>query len=90
MLTSMFGLRKPKQTFQRVLFHDGLVFDGKSYRTATTCLAIQLLTGIFRREFKFGVPKDSDLEPDYWLVKGNRNRRSKRDLISLRFWHVDN
>jgi site-specific DNA recombinase len=31
-----------KHRFQRVLFPDGLIFDGKGYRTATTCLASYL------------------------------------------------
>jgi DNA invertase Pin-like site-specific DNA recombinase len=35
-----------KQRFQRVLFPDGLIFDGESYRTATTCLAFSYLRGI--------------------------------------------
>jgi len=35
-----------KQRFQRVLFPNGLVFDGESYRTATTCLAFNYLKGI--------------------------------------------
>lgn len=34
-----------KPRFQRVLFPDGLVFDGESYRTATTCLAFRYLQG---------------------------------------------
>lgn len=34
-----------KPRFQRVLFPDGLVFDGESYRTATTCLAFSYLQG---------------------------------------------
>ena len=34
---------KQKQRFQRVLFPDGLIFDGESYRTATTCLAFSYL-----------------------------------------------
>ena len=38
-----------KPRFQRVLFPDGLVFDGESYRTATTCLAFSYL-----REFSKG------------------------------------
>ena len=32
-----------KPRFQRVLFPEGLVFDGESYRTATTCLAFSYL-----------------------------------------------
>ena len=32
-----------KPRFQRVLFPDGLVFDGEVYRTATTCLAFSYL-----------------------------------------------
>jgi site-specific DNA recombinase len=32
-----------KERFQRILFPDGLVFDGESYRTATTCLAFSYL-----------------------------------------------
>ena len=40
-----------KQNSQRVLFPDGLVFDGESYRTAPTCIAFfQLLAGNFRRK----------------------------------------
>ena len=35
-----------KQRFQRVLFPDGLIFDGKSYRTATTCIAFSYLREI--------------------------------------------
>jgi hypothetical protein len=35
-----------KQRFQRVLFPDGLIFDGESYRTATTCLAFSYLREI--------------------------------------------
>jgi hypothetical protein len=35
-----------KQRFQRVLFPDGLIFDGESYRTATTCLAFNYLREI--------------------------------------------
>ena len=34
-----------KPRFQRVLFPQGLVFDGESYRTATTCLAFSYLQG---------------------------------------------
>ena len=35
-----------KQSFQRVLFPDGLIFDGEGYRTATTCLAFSYLREI--------------------------------------------
>jgi hypothetical protein len=35
-----------KQTFQRILFPKGLVFEGTSYRTATTCLAFKYLQRI--------------------------------------------
>ncbi len=35
-----------KQTFQRVLFPNGLIFDGETYRTATTCLAFTYLREI--------------------------------------------
>ena len=35
-----------KQRFQRVLFPDGLIFDGESYRTATTCLASSYLRNV--------------------------------------------
>jgi len=35
-----------KQNFQRVLFPNGLVFDGESYRTAPTCIAFSYLHGI--------------------------------------------
>jgi hypothetical protein len=35
-----------KQTFQRVLFSKGLVFDGKSYRTVPTCIAFRYLEEI--------------------------------------------
>ena len=35
-----------KQNFQRVLFPEGLVFDGESYRTAPTCIAFNYLQGI--------------------------------------------
>jgi hypothetical protein len=45
-----------KQQFQRVLFPNGLIFDGESYRTARNLFGFQLLARIFGREFKFGVP----------------------------------
>ena len=32
---------------------------------------VSLLKGMSIREFKFGVPKHSELEPDYFLAKGN-------------------
>ena len=48
-----------KQRFQRVLFPEGLVFEGASYRTATTCLAFSYFAGDFERGFKFGVPYGS-------------------------------
>jgi site-specific DNA recombinase len=35
-----------RQTFQRVLFPEGLVFEGKSFRTATTCIAFSYLQEI--------------------------------------------
>ena len=35
-----------KQTFQRVLFPEGLEFNGESYRTATTCIAFSYLQEI--------------------------------------------
>ena len=35
-----------KQSFQRVLFPEGLVFEGESFRTATTCIAFSYLQGI--------------------------------------------
>jgi hypothetical protein len=35
-----------KQRFQRVLFPDGLIFDGEGYRTASTCLAFSYLREI--------------------------------------------
>ena len=35
-----------KQNFQRVLFPEGLVFDGESYRTAPTCIAFSYLQDI--------------------------------------------
>jgi len=35
-----------KQRFQRVLFPNGLVFEGESYRTAETCLAFSYLQAI--------------------------------------------
>jgi len=35
-----------KQNFQRVLFPNGLVFDGESYRTAPTCIAFSYLQDI--------------------------------------------
>jgi hypothetical protein len=38
-------LLSKKPRFQRVLFPEGLVFDGESYRTATTCLAFSYLQG---------------------------------------------
>jgi len=34
-----------KQRFQSVLFPNGLIFDGESYRTAETCLAFSYLRG---------------------------------------------
>jgi len=40
----------PKQNFQRVLFPEGLVSDGESYRIARTCIAFQLLAGNFQSE----------------------------------------
>ena len=39
-----------KQNFQRVLFPEGLVFDGESYRTAPTCIAFSYLQGISERK----------------------------------------
>ena len=35
-----------KQRLQRILFPDGLIFDGESYRTTTTCLAFSYLQAI--------------------------------------------
>ena len=35
-----------KQNFQRLLFPKGLVFEGESYRTATTCIAFIYFQGI--------------------------------------------
>jgi hypothetical protein len=35
-----------KQRFQKVLFPNGLVFDGESYRTAETCLGFSYLREI--------------------------------------------
>ena len=35
-----------KQRFQRILFPNGLIFDGESYRTAPTCIAFSYLQGI--------------------------------------------
>jgi len=54
-----------KQRFQHCLFPDGLAFDGKEFGTARTCFSFQLFTANFATRFAFGVPKHSDLEPDY-------------------------
>jgi hypothetical protein len=35
-----------KQRFQKVLFPNGLIFNGETYRTAETCLAFSYLKGI--------------------------------------------
>jgi len=35
-----------KQTFQRVLFPEGLIFEGDGFRTATTCIAFSYLEGV--------------------------------------------
>jgi hypothetical protein len=37
-----------KQNFQRVLFPEGLVFEGESYRTAPTCIAFRVTCRNFR------------------------------------------
>jgi hypothetical protein len=43
-----------KQRFQRVLFPNGLVFDGESYRTAETCLAFSYLQAISSGDSSLG------------------------------------
>jgi len=50
-----------KQNFQRVLFPEGLVFDGKSYRTAPTCIAFNYLQGI--SEGKSSLASRTGVEP---------------------------
>jgi len=50
-----------KQNFQRVLFPEGLVFDGKSYRTAPTCIAFSYLKGI--SEGKSSLASRTGVEP---------------------------
>jgi site-specific DNA recombinase len=50
-----------KQRFQRVLFPDGLVFEGESYRTATTCIAFSYLEGI--SEGKSSLASRTGIEP---------------------------
>ena len=40
-------VRPIKNSIQRVMFPNGLVFDGEGYRTAETCLAFSLLTSNF-------------------------------------------
>jgi hypothetical protein len=44
---------------------------------------VSFLKGMSIREFKFGVPKHSDFEPDSFLVKGNGNVTAKCALIAL-------
>src|SRR5262249_39121998 len=50
-------------------------FRRREFRT--NLFRVQLLTRIFRREFKIGVPKHSDLEPNYLLAETNENFASK-------------
>jgi site-specific DNA recombinase len=50
-----------KQRFQRILFPNGLVFDGKSYRTAPTCIAFSYLQGI--SEEKSSLASRTGVEP---------------------------
>lgn len=50
-----------KQRFQRVLFPNGLVFDGESYRTAPTCIAFSYLQGI--SEGKSSLASRTGIEP---------------------------
>jgi hypothetical protein len=40
------GSLEQKRRFQQVIFPEGLVFDGKEFGTATTCLAFSYLQGI--------------------------------------------
>ena len=42
-------LEREKERFQRILFPSGLVFVGKSYRTAPTCIAFSYLQGIQKK-----------------------------------------
>jgi hypothetical protein len=44
--------------------------------------SFQLLAGNFGREFKFGVPKHSELEPDCWLAEGVAVSASQRRITS--------
>jgi hypothetical protein len=37
---------------------------------------LQLFTGDFELRIKFGVPKHSELEPDYFVAEGNGNASS--------------
>ena len=50
-----------KQNFQRVLFPEGLVFDGESYRTAPTCIAFSYLQDI--SEGKSNLASRTGVEP---------------------------
>lgn len=50
-----------KQNFQRVLFPEGLVFDGESYRTAPTCIAFSYLKEI--SEGKTSLASRTGVEP---------------------------
>ena len=70
-----------KQRFRRILLPDGLIFDGESYQTATTCLSFQLLAGDFERKFKFGVAKHSELEPNHCLAERNGSSPTNCALV---------
>jgi len=50
-----------KQRFQRVLFPNGLIFDGESYRTAPTCMVFSYLQGI--SEGKSSLASRTGVEP---------------------------
>jgi hypothetical protein len=53
------GSLDQKQRFQRVLFPEGVTFDGERFGTPATCLAFSYLRESLAGKGKFGVPYES-------------------------------
>ncbi len=56
------------------------VFDGESFWNPCNRFSIQLLTTDLEVNFKFGVPKHSELEPNRRLAERNGDSSLSRDL----------
>jgi DNA invertase Pin-like site-specific DNA recombinase len=64
-----------RQQFQRVLFPEGLVFDGESFGTAVTCLALTQLRGVGEEKSGLASPRGTRLLYSGCPLTGGRGWR---------------